>query len=128
MGRKKFGTCQNAVIAQNDYRRPFLAIFYFLHFLQSIIFAFSTKYYFATSAKSTLLFLTQKCYFAFSAKSYFAKSAKSTLLLAAQNVTLHFLQNITLQALQNLTLQNQHKIPATWIVRQPVMLTVAGPK
>ena len=99
MGRKKFGTCQNAVIAQNNYISTFSAIFYFLHFLQSIIFAFFTKCYFATSAKSTLL-------------------------LAAQNVTLHFLQNITLQALQNLTLQNQHKIPATWIVRQPVILTI----
>jgi hypothetical protein len=45
-----------------------------------------------------------------------------------KNVILHFLQNITLQAVQNLTLQNQHKIPATWIVRRPMMLTAAGLK
>ena len=110
---KKIGTYQNAVIEKLAIYRLFREFFIFLHFLQSIIFAFSTKYYFAFSAKSTLLFSTTKCYFATSAKFYFAKLAKFTLLLAGQNVILHFLQNVTLQALQNFILQNQHKISAT---------------
>jgi hypothetical protein len=85
MGRKKFGTCQNAVIGKLPMYRLFRQFFIFLHFLQSIIFVFSTKCYFATSTKSTLLFLTLKCYFALPAKSYFASAAKSYFTKSAKN-------------------------------------------
>lgn len=40
----------------NGAGRPFGRFFYFLHFLQNIIYTDSAKYYFAFSAKSTLLF------------------------------------------------------------------------
>jgi hypothetical protein len=40
---KKFGTCENAVIAQITYTPTFSRILLFFAFLQSIIFAFFTK-------------------------------------------------------------------------------------
>jgi hypothetical protein len=63
MGRKKIGTCENAVIAQIIHTPTFRGICYFLHFLQSIIFANSANSYFAFPAN---------CIFANSANFIFA--------------------------------------------------------